>query len=197
MKSKQVPACFWGEAVATVVYVLNRSPTKSLNGVTPYEAWYGKKPNVKHMKIFGCIGHVKKLGPGIQKLSDRSQRMVFIGYEEGTKGYRLLEHVSKTQHISRDVIFEEDQSWDWTSFSAENNQPDQFVVEFPVIVADPKIGADAAEQAPDSPGGQSSGSKPASNTIREFSRISWCPYTRSISSSTHSSVGNTTTGIVS
>jgi hypothetical protein len=35
--------------------------------------------------------------------------MVFIGYEEGTKGYRLLEPVSKTLHISRDVIFEEDQ----------------------------------------------------------------------------------------
>lgn len=173
--------------------MLNRSPTKSLNGVTPYEAWYGKKPNVKHMKIFGCIGHVKKLGPGIQKLSDRSQRMVFIGYEEGTKGYRLLEPVSKTLHISRDVIFEEDQAWDWTSFSTENNQPDQP----DQFVADPTIGADAAEQALDSPRGQSSGSKPASNTIREFSRISWCPYTRSISSSTHSSVGNTTIGTVS
>jgi hypothetical protein len=35
--------------------------------------------------------------------------MVFIGYEEGTKGYRLLEPVSKTLHISRNVIFEEDQ----------------------------------------------------------------------------------------
>jgi len=120
-----------GEAVATAVYVLNRSRTKGLNGVTPYEAWYGKKPSVKHMKIFGCIGHVKKIGPDVHKLSDRSQRMVFIGYEEGTKGYRLLESVSKELHVRRDVIFEEDQAWDWTNLS-ENNQRDQFAVEFPI-----------------------------------------------------------------
>ena len=81
--------------------MLNISPTKSLNGVTPYEAWYSRKPSVKNMKIFGCIGQTKKLGPGIQKLSDRSHKMVFIGYEEGTKGYRLLEPESRSLHISR------------------------------------------------------------------------------------------------
>jgi len=113
MKSKGVPACYWGEAVATAVYVLNRSPTKSLDGVTPYEAWHGKKPRVDHLRIFGCIGHVKRVGPGVRKLSGRSQKMVLIGYEEGTKGYRLLDPVSKKLHISRDVIFEEDQAWNW------------------------------------------------------------------------------------
>ena len=54
--------------------------------------------------MFGCIAHVKKNGPGIKKLSDRSQKMVFIGYEEGTKGYRLLDPTTRTLHISRDVI---------------------------------------------------------------------------------------------
>jgi hypothetical protein len=38
--------------------------------------------------------------------------MVLIGYEEGTKGYRLLDPVSKTLHVSRDVVFEEDLGWD-------------------------------------------------------------------------------------
>lgn len=41
--------------------------------------------------------------------------MVFIGYEEGTKGYRLLDPVTRTLHISRDVIFEENLGWDWNS----------------------------------------------------------------------------------
>lgn len=53
MKSKSVPAQLWGEAVTTAVYILNRSPAKSLEGVTPYEAWYGKKPIVKHLKYLG------------------------------------------------------------------------------------------------------------------------------------------------
>ena len=79
MKSKGVPAQFWGEAVTTAVYVLNRAPTKSLEGVTPYEAWHGKKPSVGHLRVFGCVGHVKNIGPGVRKLSDRSMKRCFWG----------------------------------------------------------------------------------------------------------------------
>jgi hypothetical protein len=112
MKSKSVPAHFWGEAVTTAVYMLNRSPTKSLEGVTPYEAWHGKKPSVEHLRVFGCVGHVKNNGPGVKKLTDRSAKMVFLGYAEGTKGYRMHDLESKKLHISRDVIFEENKGWD-------------------------------------------------------------------------------------
>lgn len=107
MKSKKVPGEFWGEAVRTAVYLLNRAPTRSLQGRTPYEAWYNKKPKVHHLRTFGCVAHVKKVGPGISKLSDRSTMMVFIGYETRTKGYRFYEPVTKKLHISRDVMFEE------------------------------------------------------------------------------------------
>ena len=85
MKSKGVPAQFWGEAVTTAVYVLNRAPTKSLEGVTPYEAWHGKKPSVEHLRVFGCVGHVTNNGPGVGKLSDRSVKMVFLGYARGNQ----------------------------------------------------------------------------------------------------------------
>jgi hypothetical protein len=72
LKSKGVPGEFWGEAVSTAVYLLNRAPTRSFQGKTPYEAWYKKKPRVHHLRTFGCVAHVKKTGPGISKLSDRS-----------------------------------------------------------------------------------------------------------------------------
>jgi hypothetical protein len=136
--------------VATVVYVLNRSPTKSLDGVTPYEAWHGKKPRVDHLRIFGCIGHVKRVGPGVRKLSDRSQKMVLIGYEEGTKGYRLLDPVSKKLHISRDVIFEEDQAWNWEKETVEQTQLDQFIVEYPVTYGNPTTEQTATDSVPGS-----------------------------------------------
>ena len=51
LKQRGMPATFWGEAVVTAVYILNRSPTKALDGRTPYEAWHGCKPAVFHRAI--------------------------------------------------------------------------------------------------------------------------------------------------
>jgi transposase InsO family protein len=41
LKQRGMPAIYWGEAVMTVIHLLNRSPTKALDGKTPYEAWHG------------------------------------------------------------------------------------------------------------------------------------------------------------
>jgi hypothetical protein len=113
LKSKNIPGRFWGEAVSTVVHILNRAPTRSLQGLTLYEAWHNKKTKVDYLHTFGCVAHVKKIEPEITKLIDRSTKTVFIGYEKGTKGYRLYDPVAKKLHISRDVIFEENKAWDW------------------------------------------------------------------------------------
>jgi hypothetical protein len=89
LKSKGLPAEFWGEAVSTAVYLLNRAAAKSLQGCTPYEAWYNKKPKVHHLRTFGCVVYVKNIGSGISKLTDRSTKMVLIRYESGTKAYMV------------------------------------------------------------------------------------------------------------
>jgi transposase InsO family protein len=49
LKLRGMSAVFWGEAVVTTVYILNRSSTKTLNGKTLYEAWHGCKPTVSHL----------------------------------------------------------------------------------------------------------------------------------------------------
>jgi hypothetical protein len=113
LKEMKVPSVFWGEAVRTAVYLLNRSPTKALDNMTPFEAWHGKKPKVNHLKVFGCLAHVKVVGPNVNKLSDKSKKMIFIGYESGIKGYRLFDPTTNSLVISRDVVFEENVTWDW------------------------------------------------------------------------------------
>ena len=45
---------FWAEAVCTAVMIRNRSPTVSVDNMTPYECFYGSKPDVSHFKVFGC-----------------------------------------------------------------------------------------------------------------------------------------------
>ena len=74
LKAKGLPGWFWGEVVKTAVYVLNRCPTKSVEEVTPFEAWYGKKPAVHHLKTFSCIVFVQNTDPHIKKLEDRVAR---------------------------------------------------------------------------------------------------------------------------
>jgi hypothetical protein len=108
-----VPPRFWGEAIRTAVYILNRCSTRALSGVTPYEAWHGRKPNVHHMRVFGCVAHVKKVGPGISKLSDRSTKMLFIGYEEASKCYCVYDPTANKLQVLHDVVFEENRAWNW------------------------------------------------------------------------------------
>jgi hypothetical protein len=87
LKAMDLPGWFWGEAVTMAVYILNRSPTHSLDGQTPYEVWHGTKPSVHHMRMFGCVAHVKQGNKRLTKLEDRSTLMVFIGYEPGSKAW--------------------------------------------------------------------------------------------------------------
>jgi transposase InsO family protein len=49
LNARGMPDSFWGEAVLTAVYLLNRSPTNSVSGATPYEVWFGRKPSVHHL----------------------------------------------------------------------------------------------------------------------------------------------------
>ena len=95
-----------------MVFILNRAPTKALTAKTPFEAWYGSKPSVSFLQTFGCISHVRKAKPNLTKLEDRSTPMVFLGYAEGTKVYRIYDPHGDKVLVSRDVVFNEKTAWD-------------------------------------------------------------------------------------
>jgi hypothetical protein len=118
LKAKAVPTKYWGEAVTTAVYLLNRGTTKSVATGTPHEAWSGKKPSVQHLRTFGCVAHVKVTRPNVKKLDDRSIPMVLFGYEPGSAAYRVFHPPSGRVHVSRDIVFDEDAAWDWKNEGA-------------------------------------------------------------------------------
>ncbi|KAK9074991.1 hypothetical protein SSX86_003310 [Deinandra increscens subsp. villosa] len=113
LKAKNVPETLWGEAVRHTVYILNRIPTKAVKDTTPYESWKKTKPNLQYLKIFGCLAHVKVMSGHQKKLEDRSTPMVYLGKEQNSKAYRLLNPKTSKLVISRDVVFQEDKSWKW------------------------------------------------------------------------------------
>ncbi|CAA6669934.1 unnamed protein product [Spirodela intermedia] len=135
LKAKGLPGWFWGEAVATAVYILNRCPTKSVDGMTPFEVWHGKKPAVHHLKVFGCIAYVLNTTPHLKKLEDRGRKMIFIGYEYGSKAYRAYDPTARRVHVTRDVVFDENAQWDWGSGAEQGDagsHDDMFTLEYAV-----------------------------------------------------------------
>ncbi|KAH9715667.1 hypothetical protein KPL71_021147 [Citrus sinensis] len=89
LKSKRLPKEFWAEAVACTIYLYNRSPTRSVWGKTPQEAWSGRKPDITYLRVFGSIAHVHIPDKSRAKLDDKSEKFIFIGYDNNSKGYKL------------------------------------------------------------------------------------------------------------
>ena len=75
---------FWGYALETATFTLNRAPYKSVE-TTSYELWFGRTPKLSFLKVWGCDTYVKRLQPN--KLELKSEKCVFIGYPKETIGY--------------------------------------------------------------------------------------------------------------
>ncbi|KAL0323709.1 UNVERIFIED_CONTAM: Retrovirus-related Pol polyprotein from transposon TNT 1-94 [Sesamum calycinum] len=109
---------FWAEAVYTAVYLLNRCPTKAVQNMTPIEAWSGKKPSAKHLRVFGSICYVH-IPEKRHKLEEKTEKGIFLGYSTQSKGYRIYNLKTKKLIISRDVEFDEDAMWNWDEEKVE------------------------------------------------------------------------------
>ncbi|KAF8408584.1 hypothetical protein HHK36_004647 [Tetracentron sinense] len=92
---------------------LPRCPTKSVKNKTPQEAWSGYKPSVLHLKIFGCIVYTQVPEAKRKKSDDRGEKCIFIGYSEESKAYKLYNPLTNKVVVSRDVIFSEEETWNW------------------------------------------------------------------------------------
>jgi transposase InsO family protein len=121
MHEKQLPTNFWAEAANTSVFLLNRLPTKAVEGKTPFEAWYGYKPSLHNLKVFGCVCFTTVPQVNRDKLDKRAEPGIFIGYSLVSKAYRVYQPQTKKIFVSRDVQFVEDQSWCWND--KEGRQP--------------------------------------------------------------------------
>ena len=100
-------SAYWGEAVFTASYLQNRLPTKVVYNKTPYELWTGKKPNLTHLRTFGCTAYalIPKERRKTSALFAKSIPCWFLDYPNGIKGYQLQAKSNRSIIISRNVIF--------------------------------------------------------------------------------------------
>jgi len=90
--------------VNTTCYLVNHSPSTTIECKTPNEIWLGKSSNYSSLKIFGYLAyyHVKE-----GKLESKAKQCIFVGYANWVKGYKLWcsNPQSSKFIISRDVTF--------------------------------------------------------------------------------------------
>ena len=99
---------FWEYAISAAVHIYNQSPTRSLKWRTPHEIWNaGHVPDVSYFRIFGCKAYMHVPADKRRKLDAKAIEVTFIGYESGSKGYRLWDKRTRSVHLSRDVTFDE------------------------------------------------------------------------------------------
>jgi transposase InsO family protein len=72
----------WAEAMGTTCYLVNRSPSSTLDDKNPHEVWTGKKYSHTHLKVFGREAYVHVLKENMSNLDKKAEKCIFIGYKD-------------------------------------------------------------------------------------------------------------------
>ena len=109
-----LPISLWAEATRTVMYIQNRCLHAILKDKTPKEIFTGEKPEVGHLRIFGCQVYIHVSKEKRMKMEPSGNKGVFVGYSETSKAYRIYIPGTRLIEVSRDVTFYEDSSFRWS-----------------------------------------------------------------------------------
>ena len=107
LKLANLPKSFWGEAINTAVYLINRSPSILLDFDIPQRVWIRKDVPFSHFKVFGCKSFIHVPKEQRSKLDDKATSCIFIGYGDKEFGYWLWDSKKQKIVISRDVVYHE------------------------------------------------------------------------------------------
>ena len=108
MEDKTLPPKYWAKSINCAAYIQNRFPHKQLDGMTPFEAWSGHKPDVTHFRIFGSKAWARIPTEKRRALQPQSQEFLFVGYSKYSKGYKLINLTTNKYFIEISVQFEEE-----------------------------------------------------------------------------------------
>ena len=113
---------YWAECLAAFVHVLNCCPT-SVTDVTPYESWNKKKPDISHLRVWGCVAYVHIQRDKRSSLGSHMEKCIFLGYPEGYKGWKFYNPVTKKVIISERADFDERYNYDGTLIKQQDPLP--------------------------------------------------------------------------
>nr|GEW30071.1 hypothetical protein [Tanacetum cinerariifolium] len=110
LSALKLPLFFWAEAIATACYTQNQSIIIPTHGKTRYHIINDRKPSIKHLHIFCCICYITRDGENLDKIKEKGDQCILVGYSTQSKGYRVYKKrkrmIVKSIHIRFDEIKE-------------------------------------------------------------------------------------------
>ncbi|KAJ9519998.1 hypothetical protein QJQ45_014723, partial [Haematococcus lacustris] len=160
---------FWAHAVEFANHVRCLLPVSG-QPLTPWEAFYGVKPDLSGLRVFGCRVWLHVPDHQRSKLQAKSVEGLFLGYQPGSKAYRVL--VNGRETCSKDIVFDE---LSVLQSARQQDQPNQPVLLLPLppspgspsetlIPAAPAEGGNSLQQTSSSGSGDSGSSSSSSSS---------------------------------
>lgn len=135
--SKADRLLLWTEAVGTAAYLRNRVPNRGITNTTPYSEWFGRKPDISHLRIFGTKAFVRIPDSMRKKMDPKARKAIFVGYDYYTnKVYRVFNPEKKVVERVADV-----------EIIDATNEMDQVLFPLPVEVLENEFDEPTAEES--------------------------------------------------
>nr|GFB24527.1 hypothetical protein [Tanacetum cinerariifolium] len=119
LSASQLPLLFWAEAIATACYTQNRSIIILTHDKTPYHIINDRKSSIKHLYIFGCICYLTRDGENLDKMKEKGDQCILVGYSTQSKGYRVYN--KRTRMIVESIHIRFDEIKEVSETSIANN----------------------------------------------------------------------------
>nr|GEX49104.1 hypothetical protein [Tanacetum cinerariifolium] len=110
LSASTLPLLFWAEAIATACYTQNRSIIIPTHDKTAYHIINDMKPSIKHLHIFGCTCYLTRDGENLDKMKEKRDPCILVGYSTQSKGYCVYNKgtrlIGESIHLRLDEIKE-------------------------------------------------------------------------------------------
>nr|GFA69477.1 retrovirus-related Pol polyprotein from transposon TNT 1-94 [Tanacetum cinerariifolium] len=107
LSAAKVPLFFWAKAIATACFTQNRSLVIPRHEKTPYHIINDRKPSVKFFHIFGSICYIVRDGENLDKMKNKGNECIFVGYSTHSRAYRVFNKRTRVIMESIHVNFDE------------------------------------------------------------------------------------------
>ncbi|GJR16099.1 retrovirus-related pol polyprotein from transposon TNT 1-94 [Tanacetum coccineum] len=119
LSASKLPLFFWAEVIAAACYIQNRSIIILTHEKTAYHIINDRKPSIKHLYIFGCTCYLTRNGENLDKMKEKGDPCILVGYSTQSKGYQVYN--KRTRLIVESMHIKFDEIKEMTKTSVDNN----------------------------------------------------------------------------